>query len=66
VNDSGNDHQTLSRRTLMLSGGGVGMFALLSGRLFQLQVLRAEDYATLSENNRFNFNIVFWIVAVKF
>ncbi len=56
--DQNNDNQTLSRRALMLSGAGLGVFGLLSARLYQLQVLRADDYSTLSENNRFNFNIV--------
>jgi len=58
VIEQNNDSQTISRRTLLLSGGGLGLFGILSARLYQLQILRAEDYATLSENNRFNYNIL--------
>lgn len=54
----GNDNTTVNRRALLLSGLGVGVFGLLGSRLYQLQVLKAEDYSTLSENNRFNFNII--------
>ena len=42
----------------MLGFGGVGVFGILAARLYQLQVLQAEDYRTLSDNNRFNFNIL--------
>jgi len=56
--DNGNENQTLTRRTLMLSGLGVGIFGALSARLYQLQVLKAQDYSALSEDNRFNFNII--------
>lgn len=56
--DNGNDSQILSRRSFVLSGAGIGLFGLLGARLYQLQVLRAEDYAALSDNNRFNFHIL--------
>lgn len=56
--EKGHDPQTLTRRSLILSAGGLGVFGVLAGRLYQLQVLRAEDYTTLSENNRFNYNII--------
>ena len=42
----------------MLGLGGIGVFSLLSARLYQLQVLQAENYRTLSDNNRFNFNML--------
>jgi len=42
----------------MLGLGAVGVFGVLGARLFQLQVLQAEDYRALSENNRFNFNML--------
>ncbi len=52
------DKQTITRRTVLLSVGGVGVFGALASRLYYLQVIKAEDYTTLSENNRFNYNIL--------
>ncbi len=49
---------TLTRRALVLGAGGVGVFSVLATRLYYLQVTRAEDYTALSEENRFNFNIL--------
>lgn len=58
MNSDSEAANTLTRRTLMLGAGGTALFGGLLSRLFYLQVTRAEDYTTLSENNRFNFNIV--------
>lgn len=52
------DKNTITRRTAILCAGGVGVFGVLGARLYQLQVLQAENYRTLSENNRFNFNML--------
>lgn len=52
------DKNLITRRTAFLGVGGVGVFGVLAARLYQLQVLQAEDYRTLSENNRFNFNML--------
>jgi len=51
-----------ARLCLALAGwasflGGVGVFGVLSSRLYYLQVVKAEDYRVLSDDNRFNFNI---------
>ena len=48
----------INRRAAMLGVGGTGVFGVLASRLFYLQVVKAEDYQTLSENNRFNFNML--------
>ncbi len=53
-----NDKNTISRRTAILGFGGLGIFGALTARLYQLQVLQAEDYRALSDNNRFNFNML--------
>ncbi|MNU83770.1 Penicillin-binding protein 2 [compost metagenome] len=46
------------RRTFLLGGGmGLGTMALV-GRLAQLQIVKAEEYATLATNNQFNFRLV--------
>ena len=52
------DNQRLTRRALCLGAGGVGVFGVLSSRLYYLQVLKAENYTAMSEDNRFNYNIV--------
>ncbi len=52
------DKNIVSRRAAMLGFGGVGIFGILGARLYQLQVLQAEDYRALSDNNRFNFNML--------
>jgi penicillin-binding protein 2 len=49
---------TLNRRMALLGLGGVGLFGVLGARLFNLQVTNAENYIALSEDNRFNFNII--------
>lgn len=46
------------RRTLLLGGGATLGIAALTGRLAQLQVVQAEEYATLATNNQFNFRLV--------
>lgn len=52
------DKNTISRRTAILGFGGVGVFGVLTARLYQLQVLQAENYRALSDDNRFNFNML--------
>lgn len=46
------------RRTLVFGGfSGLGILALV-GRLAQLQIVQAQEYATLSSQNQFNFRMV--------
>jgi len=52
------DKNIVTRRTAILAAGGLGFFGVLGARLYQLQVLQAENYRTLSDNNRFNFNML--------
>jgi len=52
------DKNIVTRRTVILAAGGLGVFGVLGARLYQLQVLQAENYRTLSDNNRFNFNML--------
>ena len=56
--DAENAEATLNRRTAILGAGGAGLFGVLGLRLYNLQVTKAEDYIALSEDNRFNYNIV--------
>lgn len=52
------DKNTITRRTAVLGAGGLGVFGVLASRLYQLQVVQAENYQALSENNRFNLNML--------
>jgi penicillin-binding protein 2 len=45
-------YATFTRRTMLLSGGMVGIFGVLAGRLYQLQVVDGESYLTQAEDNR--------------
>ncbi len=51
------DSAVITRRTAFLGLGVVGGYGILASRLYYLQVTKAEDYRTLSDNNRFNYNI---------
>ena len=55
--NQGPDEGVITRRTAMLAAGSVGIFGILASRLYYLQVVKAEDYRVLSDDNRFNFNI---------
>lgn len=48
----------LTRRALIFGGAQVAAFSTLAGRLFYLQFLRANEYATLSENNRIKLQLI--------
>ena len=52
------DGAIINRRAAILGFMGVGIYGVLATRLYYLQVVKAEDYRTLSENNRFNYNIL--------
>ncbi|GHA83061.1 peptidoglycan glycosyltransferase [Algimonas arctica] len=48
----------MTRRTAVLSVGGLGMFGVLTGRFYQLQIQQSENYLVLSNDNRFNFQTI--------
>jgi len=58
MRDTTAENQSLTRRALLLSAGGLTVFGTLAARLYFLQVVKSQDYQSLSEKNRFNFNIV--------
>lgn len=47
-----------TRRSLLLSAGGVVVFGALAARLYTLQILQAERYRLMSDDNQFNFLLV--------
>jgi penicillin-binding protein 2 len=51
-------YASFSRRTLMLGGGMSGVFALLAGRLYQLQILNGDQYKTEAEDNRVSQRLI--------
>ncbi|MGO4410997.1 MULTISPECIES: penicillin-binding protein 2 [unclassified Brevundimonas] len=46
------------RRTFLLGGATALGITALTGRLAQLQIVKAAEYATLATNNQFNFRLV--------
>lgn len=52
------DPLTVTRRTVLMAAGGIGVMGGLAARLYYLQVTKAEDYTRLSDSNRFNYNII--------
>ncbi len=51
-------YRAFSRRTAILSSGTLGLFTLLTGRMFQLSVLQREQFAMLAEDNRVNLQLI--------
>lgn len=47
-----------TRRALLAGGLKLGVFALIAGRLYQLQVREAAKYQTLAEENRINQRLI--------
>ena len=56
--DAAQTDAQMTRRTALLGAGGLGVFGVLTGRFYQLQVAQAENYLALSEQNRFNYRTV--------
>jgi penicillin-binding protein 2 len=51
-------YTSFTRRSLMLTGGMTAVFAVLSGRLYQLQILNGDQYKTQAEDNRVNQRLI--------
>ena len=56
--DKNRSDAQMTRRTAVLGAGGLGVFGILAGRFYQLQIQQSENYLALSENNRFNFQTI--------
>ena len=48
----------LSRRALLLGAGQLGLFGLIAGQLYKLQVLESDKYKLLAEDNRINIKLL--------
>jgi len=54
-----NDRTRLfTRRAVLVGGTQIGLFSLLLGRLYYLQVLQREKFTTLAEENRINLRLI--------
>ncbi len=53
-----NAGELFTRRALVLGGAGLGAFGVLAARLYKLQILEAERYRGLSDDNQFNFQLL--------
>ncbi|MGE0095476.1 MAG: penicillin-binding transpeptidase domain-containing protein, partial [Alphaproteobacteria bacterium] len=51
-------YKTFTRRATILLGGQVALMAVIAGRLYQLQVMDADRYATLADDNRINLQLL--------
>jgi penicillin-binding protein 2 len=51
-------YATFSRRSLLAAGGMTGVFAVLAGRLYQLQILDYDEFMTQAEDNRINERLI--------
>lgn len=47
-----------TRRALLVGGAQVGLFGALGARMYDLQVLQADRYALLAEDNRINMRLI--------
>ena len=50
--------RSFTRRTLLLAGGKLALMTALGARLYYLQVMEADRYRTLSEENQFNLELL--------
>jgi penicillin-binding protein 2 len=50
--------QLLTRRALLLGGGKAALLATLAGRMYYLEVVQADRYAMLADENRINIRLV--------
>ncbi len=51
-------YRAFTRRALVVGGAQAALFAVLAGRMYYLQVIEAERYATLAEDNRINLRLL--------
>lgn len=57
TNDN-NRTKLLGRRAVLLAGGQLALLATLAGRLYYLQVVRADRYAMQADENRINIRLL--------
>lgn len=58
ITRDGDKGKTLTRRAMMLGGGQLVLSSFLLGRMYYLQVLEADRYKTLAEENRISTRLL--------
>lgn len=51
-------YRKFSRRAVVMGGAQLALFTTLGARMYYLQVVEAERYATLAEDNRVNVRLI--------
>ena len=51
-------YRVFSRRAVVVAGGKLALLSALAGRMYYLQVIEAERYRTLAEDNRINLRLL--------
>ena len=51
-------HKLFTRRAILMAGGQAVLLSALGGRMYYLQVIEAERYRTLAEENRINLRLL--------
>ena len=57
-NEDQSRYRTFTRRALLMGGGQCLLLSALAGRMYYLQILEADRYATLAEDNRINLRLL--------
>jgi penicillin-binding protein 2 len=52
------EKQLITRRTLIIGAGKIGLLFLLAGRMFYMQFIKKDEYKTLSDNNRIKMILI--------
>jgi len=58
MNRDGDKGKILTRRTAMVAGGQLVLTATLVGRMYYLQVMRADKYKMMAEENRISMRLL--------
>jgi len=51
-------YRVFSRRAVIMGGSQLALFSALAGRMYYLQVIESDRYATLAEDNRINMRLL--------
>jgi len=58
VNHDQDNSKIITRRSILLGGGKLTLLSALLGRMYYLQVMQADKFATLADQNRINLRLL--------